>query len=105
MDEIELNGIAYVRADSVPQPETSGRVAAIIDRGWVVIGDLERLQDGTVRLHRPVNLVRWGSGHLGGALSAPAVHDVVTCALPGPCDIPPTALLFTLPVADGWGLS
>ena len=101
MKRITIDGVEYEPVQRAP----GNRYAVIIDRGWIVIGDVDETSNaGKLTLHRPINLVRWGSGHLGGALADPDANDVVTATLQGPVLVPASAELFRVPVGDSWGL-
>jgi hypothetical protein len=60
-ETITLNGIQYVRADSV-KPATIGDKRIIVaDRGWVFLGDCEDMPDGSVTIRNAVNIRKWGT--------------------------------------------
>ena len=61
-NEIEINGIKYVRADSVITPVNIGPTQIIVaDRGWIFVGTVEDHADGTVTITNCRNIRRWGT--------------------------------------------
>lgn len=41
IQQIEVNGVSYVRADSVSTPQPNGkRAVVVVDRGWIFAGDV-----------------------------------------------------------------
>ena len=60
--QIEINGIKYVRADSVAPPEKIGPVRIVVaDRGWVFVGNVEEHDDKSVTITNCRNIRRWGT--------------------------------------------
>lgn len=100
---VTLNGIEYVRADSVLETPKGDRRLVIIDRGWMIAGDVEE-RDGMLYLHRPVMLAKFSGTWLDGAISDPQSSDVTLKKLPGPAEVPFAAVLFRIPVSVDWGL-
>lgn len=106
---IEINGVTYVRQDSVhAQTPIGSRVVAALDRGWIFAGDLEESEDGKrITLHRAVQVRCWVGGFenlvgpdgakLDGVVVAPMANG-------GVVDYPLTAELFRAPVDSAWGL-
>jgi hypothetical protein len=99
MDEIEVNGVRYVKADSRPK---GNRAVLVADRGWIFAGDVER-KDGRIRLTRAVWLFRWESVGFAAVVADPkkSKADIRPIA---DVDMPADAELFCIPVADTWGL-
>ena len=61
IDEVTIEGKRYVPADSVKQPEYDGDISIVIlQRGWVMIGRLERNGSDCV-LHNANVIRRWGT--------------------------------------------
>ncbi len=99
-----VDGVEYVRADSVRAVETSGRVLLVIDRGWIFAGDLEADGDHYV-LHRSVNVERWTGGQgISGVIADPKT-DVTLRAMPAPVRVPRACVLYSVALIAGWGLS
>ena len=46
MNEIEINGVKYIKADSKPN---GTRAIIVVDRGWIFAGDITR-KDGFIFL-------------------------------------------------------
>ena len=102
-DQIELNGINYIRADSV-QPRPSGtRAVVVVDRGWIFAGDVTR-ENGRIRLDRAVWVFRWDAIGFDGVISNPKSSSVAIRPMPTGVDLPDGAEIFMVPVADDWGL-
>lgn len=61
INEIKVNGIDYVRKDSVIQKEHTGEIKIVVlQRGWVFIGRLEK--DGNhCKLHNASCIRTWGT--------------------------------------------
>lgn len=105
---IEINGVTYVRQDSIPPGRTLGnRVVAVLDRGWIFAGDLEE-SESRVTLHRAVQVRKWAGGFenfvspdgwkFNGAVVSPMANG-------GVVEYPIAAELFRVPVDANWGLA
>jgi hypothetical protein len=94
--QIQINGVTYVRADSVPK---GNRAVVVVDRGWIFAGDVTR-EDGRIKLSRAVHVFKWGS--IGFAkMVETAQADLRPIA---DVDIPAGAEIFCVPVSDNWGI-
>jgi hypothetical protein len=96
MNTITVNGVDYVRADSVP---TGNRAVVVVDRGWIFAGDVTR-ENGRIRLSRAVHVFKWESIGFAKMVETQKadlrkIDDV---------DLPEAAEIFCIPVADDWGL-
>jgi len=60
MNEIEINGVKYIRADLTTQPMTAKRII-VADRGWIFAGDCEDHTDGSVKIRNAHNIRIWGT--------------------------------------------
>jgi hypothetical protein len=101
IETIEINGVAYVRADSIPAVKPNGnRAVIVVDRGWIFAGDITR-QDGRIRLSRAVWVFRWESCGFSKVIEDASKADIRPIA---DVDIPNGAEIFCIPVADDWGL-
>jgi hypothetical protein len=101
IETIEINGVAYVRADSIPAVKPNGnRAVIVVDRGWIFAGDVTR-QDGRIRLSRAVWVFRWESCGFSKVIEDPSKADIRPMA---DVDMPDGAEIFCVPVADDWGL-
>ena len=99
---ISIDGVNYVRADSVRQPITGNRAVVVVDRGWIFAGDVER-SDGRIRISNAVHVFKWLEKGFAAMIDDPksAKADLRPIA---DVDIPVGAEVFCVPVADGWGL-
>jgi len=95
--QIQINGVTYVRADSVP---TGSRAVVVVDRGWIFAGDVTR-EAGRIKLSRAVWVFRWESCGFAQVIEDPAQADIRSMA---DVDIPEGAEIFCVPVNDQWGL-
>jgi hypothetical protein len=96
VSQIQINGVTYVRADSVP---TGNRAVVVVDRGWIFAGDVTR-EDGRIRLSRAVHVFSWQS--IGFAKMVETEQaDLRPIA---DVDMPAGAEIFCVPVSDNWGL-
>lgn len=83
---LTLNGIEYIRKDSIA-PTTLGDVRIIVaDRGWVFVGRCVENENGSVTITDARNIRRWGTtAGLGELINGPTnetKHDyygTVTC--------------------------
>lgn len=65
-DQIEVNGIKYVRVS-----EKKGiRAVVVVDRGWIFAGDVTRIEDRIV-LTNAVLVFRWESIGFDGMIDNP----------------------------------
>lgn len=100
-DTLTINGVDYIRADSVPAAKPNGnRAVVVVDRGWIFAGDVTR-EDGRIRLSRAVWVFRWESCGFAKVIEDPAKADIRPIA---DVDIPSGAEIFCVPVSDEWGL-
>jgi hypothetical protein len=62
INEIELNGVKYLRADSIAQskPFEGDIKIVILQRGWIYIGRFER-NGNDCKLHNAYNIRQWGT--------------------------------------------
>ena len=97
---ISINGVDYVRADSVPVAKPNGnRAVVVVDRGWIFAGDVTR-ENERIRLRRALHVFKWES--IGFAkMVETARADLRPIA---DVDIPNGAEIFCVPVDDQWGL-
>ena len=99
--QIEINGVAYVRADSVPSAQPNGnRAVVVVDRGWIFAGDVTR-ENGRIRISRAVWVFRWESCGFSKVIEDPSKADIRPMA---DVDMPEGAEIFSVPVHDQWGL-
>jgi len=61
INEVEINGIKYIRKDSVQNQEFDGDIKIVVlQRGWVYIGRFERIGNDC-KLHNAYNIRSWGT--------------------------------------------
>jgi hypothetical protein len=102
--KITIDGVEYVRADMMtPAPKPGKRCVLVLDRGWIVAGDVETV-DGRLKVTRAVHVRSWSNIGFDGMVAAPKNSNVTLRALPNGFDVPADAELFRVPVADDWGL-
>jgi len=102
--ELELNGVKYVRADSVAQQQPNGnRCVVVVDRGWVYAGDVER-KGGRILLTRAVWLFNWASIGFDGVLKNPKSDKVSLRKVDNVVDIPEGSEIYCVHVENNWGL-
>ena len=101
-ESIVINGVEYVRADEQQPKPTGTRAVVVIDRGWIYAGDVTR-EDGRIKLSRCVWVFRWTGCGFAAVIDDPAGSgaDIRKHA---DIDIPAGAEIFSVPVADDWGL-
>ena len=60
-NEIEINRIKYLRADSIKKESLSGDIKIVIlQRGWIYVGRFER-NGNDCKLHNSYNIRSWGT--------------------------------------------
>ena len=99
-DTLTVNGVDYVRADSVAIAPTGTRAVVVVDRGWIFAGDVTR-DNGRIILSRAVWVFKWESCGFAKVIEDPAKADIRPMAN---IEIPEGAEIFSIPVSDNWGL-
>lgn len=102
-DEIEIDGVKYVRADSVPARPTGRRAVVVVDRGWIYAGDVTE-EGGRIYLDRAVWVFGWSRVGFASVLADPGQDGVDIRPMPTRVDIPAGAEVYRCPVGDSWGL-
>ena len=98
---LQINGVEYVRADSVPAAKSNGnRAVVVVDRGWIFAGDVTR-EDGRIRLSRALHVFKWESVGFAGMIENTKKADLRKIT---DVDIPEDAEIFCVPVDNNWGL-
>jgi hypothetical protein len=98
---ITVNGVEYIRADSVPAAKPNGnRAVVVVDRGWIFAGDVAR-EDGRIKLSRAVWVFKWEGCGFAKVIEDPSKADIRIMA---DVDIPAGAEIFCVPVHEQWGL-
>ena len=96
---LTLNGVEYIRKDSVTSSPVIGDVRIVIaDRGWVFVGNCQDHDDGTVTITNCRNIRKWGStkglGELANSPLSGTVFDNYGTVRTNP--------IATIAVAKGW---
>jgi len=98
MENVTINGVEYA-----PVKSTAGtRAVVVVDRGWIFAGDVTR-KDGRIYISDALLVFQWEALGFSGMIENPkrAKADLRPIA---DLDIPAGAEVFSVPVADGWGL-
>lgn len=105
INEIVINGVTYVRKDSVSckQVPTGTRAVVVIDRGWIYAGDVTET-NGRIRLSRAVWIVKWSDIGFDGVIRDPKSKNVTLKRMENDVDLPAGAEVYRVPVCDNWGL-
>jgi len=104
VETISVNGVDYVRKDSVGTVVPSGnRCVVVVDRGWVFAGDLTE-ENGRVRLSNAVWVFKWESCGFDGVLKDPKNKSVTLRKMDHVVDFPKESEIFRVPVCSNWGL-
>lgn len=98
---ISIDGVDYVRADSVRPVVKGNRAVVVVDRGWIFAGNVTR-ENGRIKLSDAIHVFSWKAKGFAGMIDDPksAQADLRPCA---DVDIPAGAEVFCVPVADDWG--
>jgi hypothetical protein len=92
VDFIDINGVKYVRLDSVdallPKPVTN-HIIVIAQRGWIFIGHRDMSYENGIKLLDAKIVRKWTNGKGIGALRFQANKDDYTLDDAGTVTIPP----------------
>ena len=100
---LQINGVEYLRKDSVVNTATSGnRCVVVVDRGWIFAGDVTE-EHGRVKLSNAVWVFKWESIGFDGVLKDPNSSKVQLKKLSHVVDIPKESEIFRVPVESTWG--
>lgn len=63
IETLQINGVDYIRADSVPaaSPEPGPTQIVVADKNFVFVGNVEDHADGTVTIRNCRNIRYWGT--------------------------------------------
>jgi hypothetical protein len=105
LQSIEVNGVVYVPADSSATIPSGDRHVVVIDRGWIVAGNVTK-DDVTQELivSNAIHVFRWESIGFSGVLENPKSSKVTLKTLPYPVKVPQGSVIFTIPVPQDWGV-
>jgi hypothetical protein len=99
-ETLTINGVDYVRADSITPAPSGSRAVVVVDRGWIFAGDVTR-ENGRIVLSRAVWVFRWESCGFSKVIEDPSNADLRPIAN---VEIPEGAEIFSVPVPDTWGV-
>ena len=106
LSTIEINGVTYAPVGSGSNTlPTGNRHVVVIDRGWIVAGDVST-DEVTKELivSNALHVFRWESIGFDGVLKDPKSSKVTLKTLPYPVKVPQGSVIFTVPVSADWGL-
>jgi len=101
---ISIDGVDFVRADSVKPPPSGKRAVVVVDRGWIFAGDVTDDDElGRIKITRAIHVFKWSGIGFAAMLEQPKSDkvDLRPCA---DVDMPADAEIFRVPVGDDWGL-
>ena len=106
INEIKINGVDYVRKDSIPEQQivTGDIKIVVLQRGWIFIGRFERIENNC-KLYNAYNLRFWGTTKgLGELVDGPtSTTKLDKCETPVEFDW--LTVLFTIPLnPEKWKL-
>ncbi len=81
----------------------SKRAVIVVDRGWMVAGDVTE-ENGRIKLSRALHIFKFESVGFGGMVQNPLSPKVDLRPLPNGFDIPESSEIFRVWVDDNWGL-
>ena len=103
-DAITINGVEYVRADSVPTAQPNGnRAVVVVDRGWIFAGDVTRT-DREITLSRVVHVFRWEGIGFNGMIADPKSDKVDLRVMANQVKVPLASVILVVPVSEDWGI-
>ncbi len=79
------------------------RAVVVVDRGWIFAGDVLR-ENGRIKLSNAVWVLKWETIGFDGVIADPKNLKVTIKSMPNGVDIPASAEIFSVPVANDWGL-
>ena len=100
--KIEINGVTYVREDSIPAARPNGnRAIIVVSHGWIYAGDVTE-ENGRIIINRAVWVFKWSGCGFSKVVEDPSNADIrpMTQAV----DIPSRSEVYRIPVNDQWGL-
>jgi hypothetical protein len=104
LSSIEVNGVTYVPASSTSTPPNGNREVVVIDRGWIVAGNVSKDEVANeLIVSDAVHVFRWESVGFAGVLKDPKSSKVTLMNIPYPVKVPAGSVIFTIPVPQDWG--
>ena len=101
-DTLQINGVDYVRKDSVATAPNGNRCVVVVDRGWIFAGNLTE-EHGRVKLSNAVWVFKWESIGFDVVLKDPNSPRVQLKKLSHVVDIHKESEIFRVPVESTWG--
>jgi len=101
--EVQINGVTYVRKDSVAGVPSGNRVVLVIDRGWIYAGDVTE-ENGRIYLDRAVWVFNWQSVGFAAVVADPKKAKADIRPMSTRVDVPKESEVYRLPVGQDWGL-
>ena len=100
-DSVIVDGVRYVR--DVERPSGTRRIF-VVDRGWIVAGDVVSETADTVTIDRVVHVQRWSDVWFSGMVANPDSSNVTLAKMPERLELYARAILFRVQVSDDWGM-
>lgn len=102
IETLQINGVEYVRKDTIPFKPIGNRAVVVVDRGWIFAGDVTR-EKGRIKLSRALHVRRWESIGFDGMIANPNSSKVTLVSVPD-VEIPEQSEIFCIPVSEIWGV-
>lgn len=103
LNSIAINGVDYVRADSIIAPAVAGtRAIVVVDRGWVFAGNVTKDEIGQITLSKALHVFKWSSTGFAGLVNDPKAAKADLRPL-ADVVIPANSVIFSVPIPDNWG--
>ena len=87
--------------DHLCHSETKGKHIVVLDRGWIFVGNLTKLEDDGYMLTECQNIRKWSTGGFGG-LTKSKVASGATCDDCKPIKFHSQSVVFYSPVSGDW---
>ena len=78
------------------------RVIAVLDKGWIFVGNIKKLDNGYFELSNVQNIRKWQSGGFGMVCTDPKSAQV-TLDPSNDINFRPESLIFSAPISENWG--
>ena len=99
----EIKAMACAPKAKTKKAAPKGRAIIVADRGWIFAGDMSITDDGYLRLDNAIHVFKWTSIGFAKMIQEWRSSNVDLRPV-DPVELPLDAVLFRIPVADGWGL-
>ena len=81
--------------------EAKGRNIVVLDRGWIFVGDLTKLDDDSYQLTNCGNIRKWSTGGFGGLTKSKGSSGACVDEC-NPIRFKAKAMIFCVPVSGDW---